>query len=203
MKEARLTVLFALPLAWSAALAAETRTEMINQVLGALLIGALPLLAAMLLWDESFRGADVDVRYGQNRRRFATKRLAVTLSVLVAAAVGAGTLALGILRGPTHQLFLHDFLATSAVSIAGALSLGCFFGASRVWLGRGGLVAALILTWLLAPMDLVVSAAVPTGHVRSLLGLGMELPFPGWVSFASLYGTAALLGGLLLARIPR
>jgi hypothetical protein len=44
---------------------------------------------------------------------------------------------------------------------------------------------------------------VPTGHVRFLLGLGAELPFPGWVSFACLYSMAAALCGLLFLRIPR
>lgn len=206
MKELRLSLLtaaIAVPLAWSAKFGAETRVEALNQVLLTLLVGVIPLLAGLLLWSEDFAGADIDVRYGRDRRAFAAQRLLRVLGVLTLASILAGALPVLLIRGWSDAALGRDLLATLGVCLAGALATGTYLSAARAWLGKWGLGFALLLAWLIGPLDVIISALVPTGHIRFLIGVGAEYPFPGWVSLLSLYGMSGVLGAALFARVPR
>jgi hypothetical protein len=206
MKEVRLSLLsvaVALPLAWSASLSADTRSEALNDVLAALLVGILPLLAAMLLWEETFRGADIDVRYGKNRRNFALRTSARILLTLIIVSVAFSWCAIGVLRGLRDPRLLRDLMSTTAVALPAALAIGAFLGAARAWLGKPGLGIALIIAWALGPVDAIVSAIVPTGHVRFLVGAGADLPLPGWGSLLILWAMAGIWATLLMVRVPR
>lgn len=206
MKELRLTLLaaaIAVPLAWSSKFGTETRVEALNQVLLTLLVGVLPLLGGLLLWSEDFAGANIDVRYGRDRRTFAAESLLRVLGVLVVAGAAGGALPVVLIRGTSDPALGRDLLATLGVCVAGALGIGTYLGAARAWLGKWGLASALLLAWLLGPLDVIVSALTPTGHIRFLIGVGAEYPFPGWVSLACLYAMSAVLGAALFARVPR
>lgn len=197
-----LGVLCAVPLTWSATWAAETRTEIVNQALASLLLGTLPLVGVMLLWTERLTQEHPDVRYGANRRSHAAHALFQTAALVVGFSVVASTVSILVYRGHKDALLINDLIATLPVAFAGSIGLLAFLAWSRVWLGKPGLVVALLASWVLGSMELPIAAVVPTGHVRHLIGVGAELPFPGWVSFASLYGFA-LIGALTtLWRVP-
>ena len=198
-----LSALASVPLAWSATLPAETRAETVNQVLSSLLLGMLPLLCVMLLWTETFLSEGSLVRYGANRRSFLIPIFFRTLATLTSFSLLCVVASMMILRGVHDPLLTADLSATLPVAVAASVSLGCFFAMGRAWLGRTGLVLLLIAVWILGPMDLPIAAAVPTGHVRTLLGLGEQLPLPPWGSFLTLYGMAALSAAAVTVRIPR
>lgn len=198
-----LATLVAVPLTWSAVLGAETRAETVNRALGSLLLGSLPLFASLLLYQDSFFVENPEVRYGHSRRAFAARALLKSTAWTVLFASVSATLAIIIHRGPRDPLLFRDLLATLPVAFAGSLALVGFLSAGRSWLGKAGLILALSLTWLLGSLDGPIAAVVPTGHIRSLLGVGVELPMVSWVSFLCLYGMTALLGGAALFRVPR
>lgn len=198
-----LSTLVAIPLGWSAHLGVERHTDALNQVLVTLLVGVLPLLGAMLLWTEDLRGADVDVRYGRDRRAFATRNLGASLGALLVMALLFSWTAIVAIRGPKDALLLRDLLATTAVAIPGALALGAFLGVGRVWMGKVGLLIALLLVWALGPVDAIIAALVPTGHLRSLIGAGKELPLPGWGSLFVLWTMAGAFSAATMVRVPR
>lgn len=198
-----LAALILLPLTWSATFGAETRTETVNQALASLLLGILPLLGGMLLWNDRLNGDRPEVRYGRSRRAYAARSLlGATGLVLLFAFVGTA-LAIGIYRGPRDPLLLRDLLATLPIALAGSLAITAFLTLGSSLLGRTGLVLAVALTWVIGSLDLPISATVPTGHIRNLIGVGAELPFPPWVSFVCLYAMALLAGGSALLRVPR
>lgn len=206
MKEVRFSLLslaVALPLAWSTSLSADTRSEALNEVLATLLVGVVPLLATMLLWEEDFRGADIDVRYGRNRRTFALRTSGKILLTLIVVSCAFSWGAIGILRGMRDAELLRDLMSTTAIALPAALAIGAFLGAGRAWLGKPGLGVALIAAWALGPVDAIVSAIVPTGHVRFLVGAGADLPLPGWASLLVLWAMGGLWGTVLLFRVPR
>lgn len=198
-----LATLVAVPLTWSSILGAETRAETVTLALGSLLLGTLPLFAALLLYRDTFDAESPEVRYGQNRRAFAARALFGHAAWTILFATVSATFAIALHRGPRDPLLFRDLLATLSIALAGSLALLGFLAFGRYWLGKIGLIAALILTWLLGSLDVPISAAVPTGHIRSLLGVGAELPFAPWVSFLCLYATTLLMGGAALLRVPR
>lgn len=198
-----LAALILLPLTWSATLTAETRTETVNQALASLLLGSLPLLGGMLLWSERFQGDRAEVRYGKSRRTYAARTLLSVAGLLLLFASVGSILAITIYRGPRDALLFRDLLATLPIAFAGSLALTAFLALGRFWLGRTGLVVAVILTWVIGSLDLPISAAVPTGHIRYLVGVGAELPFAPWVSFVCLYAMTLAAGGGALLRVPR
>lgn len=198
-----LATLVAVPLTWSSILGAETRAETVTLALGSLLLGTLPLFATLLLYRDSFDAESPEVRYGQSRRVFAAHALLGHAAWTVLFASVSATLAIAIHRGTRDPLLFRDLLATLPIALAGSLALLGFLSFGRYWLGKFGLIAALALTWLLGSLDIPISAAVPTGHMRSLLGVGTELPFAPWMSFLWLYATTLLLGGAALLRVPR
>lgn len=198
-----LAALFLLPLTWSATFGAETRTETVNQALASLLLGTLPLLGGMLLWSERFEGDRAEVRYGRSRRYYAARSLLGAAGLLLLFASVGVILALLIYRGPRDPLLLRDLLATLPIALAASLALTAFLSLGRFVLGRPGLALAVILTWVVGSLDLPISAAVPTGHIRHLIGVGAELPFAPWISFVCLYAMTLLAGGGALLRVPR
>ncbi len=197
-----LGVLCAIPLTWSATWAAETRTEVVNQALASLLLGTLPLVGVMLLWTERLTMDHPDVRYGESRRRRAAHALFRATALVVGFAIVGSGLSIVVYRGAGDPLVFKDLIATIPVAFAGSLGLMAFLAWSRVWLGKPGLVVALLACWILGSVDLPVAAAVPTGHVRHLIGVGTELPFRGWVSFLTLYAIAIVGTLATLLRVP-
>lgn len=198
-----LAALFGLPLTWSATFAAQTRVETVNQALASLLLGTLPLLCAMLLWGSGPQADRPEVRYGASRRAYAARSLlTVTTLALLFASVSV-VLAISIYRGLRDPLLLKDLLATLPVALAGSLAICGFLACGRSLLGRFGLVFAVILIWVIGSLDLPIAAAVPTGHIRYLIGVGTELPFAPWVSFVCLYAMALFTGGAALLRVRR
>jgi hypothetical protein len=193
-----LCALLSLPLTWSATFAAETRTETVNQALASLLLGTLPLLGTMLLWSERFEQDRVEVRYGKSRRNFAARSLLGVAGLLLLFTTVSATFAITIYRGPKDPVLMRDLLATLPIAVAGSLAVASFLAFFRSLLGSAGLVLALVLIWVVGSLDLPIAAAVPTGHIRYLIGVGAELPFAPWISFACLYGMTFLTGGAAL-----
>lgn len=198
-----LCAILLLPLTWSATFASETRAETVNQALASLLLGTLPLLGGMLLWTDRLKGDRAEVRYGESRRVYAARALLSVAGLLLMFASFGAILAITIYRGPRDALLLKDLLATLPIAFAGSQALTAFLALGRFWLGRTGLVLAMILTWVVGSLDLPISAAVPSGHIRYLVGVGAELPFAPWISFVCLYAMTLLAGGAALLRVRR
>jgi hypothetical protein len=206
MKELRTILLWALlmgPLVWSVSQGIDSPVDGLNRGLSALYLGGLPVLALALLFAEDFFPKTLGVRLGADRRRLVGKLLIRKLLALVGVALGGSILLIVSLRGLKDPLLLRDLLSTASIAVAASVSLLLMLSAARAWLGRPGLLGFVFLGWLIGPSDLAVRILLPSGHIRSLLGLGQQLPLAGWHSFFLLYALSAVSLILLRLRVPR
>ncbi len=203
-----LCLIFVGPLTIAYTMGAGGRAAQINEGLRFFLVGALPFFAAALFFREESTAENATaenalVRFGADRRRARAQKLALRLLLLLSVAWLGACLVLFNLRGVRDPLFFHDLLSTSAVSVASALSIGATVYAVRAFGGALGMCLFVVLLWVFGQIEPIMSAALPTGHIRSLLGVGEALPLPPWASFFLLYAFAALFGWLGLLRTKR
>jgi hypothetical protein len=185
----------------------------VSMALTLIFVGALPLLAVAIFWSESSFSDDPLIRFGKSRRSLAKRFLAKKIIVLFTVAAVSSTFAQMVLyndaspHGPmsaiAHKNFLSDVLSTLPVALAASISLACFFAFARSWLGKAGLLLALLGSWLFTPQGSAWGLSLPANHIRHLLAIGPPLPIPSWVSLIALYAMAGLLLSLHLRRVPR
>lgn len=189
----------------------------VNMALTLIFVGALPLLATAIFWSPSSFETDPLIRFGKSRRSLALRFLLKKIIVLFTVAAIAGTLAQMTLYGDASRssggdqlarsafpssAFLSDALSTLPVALAAAVSLVCFFAFAHSWLGKAGLIIALLGSWLFTPHDNLWGLSLPANHIRHLLAIGAPLPLPSWASLLALYAMAALLCALYIKRVP-
>lgn len=198
-----LCLIFVGPLIVAASLGGEGKSEQVNRGLAAFLLYALPLFSGVLFFRKDPETEDSLVRFGADRRIAAQRRLLLRLAVLTLVTLLGSWLILLNLRGPRDPLLISDALSTSSVGLAAALSVGGTVFLLRAWGGIAGAGLFVVLLWVFAGLEQLLSAALPTGIVRSLLGMGEALPWPAWILFLALYAVAAGACFLGLLRTPR
>lgn len=181
---------------------AQSQAE-VTGALTLIFVGALPLLATFLFWSKEDYQSDPWIRYGKNRRGIARRALVKKSLILLVMAAGGSSLAQLHFYGASSNRLLLDLRLTLPVALAAALSVACFFACARSWLGKPGVLFALLASWLFTPHGVWWGASLPANHIRHLLSLGDPLPFPGWVSLTALYVMALVLFTLHILRVPR
>lgn len=189
------------PLVGAATQGNDSPVLALNEGLGALLSGALPVLALLLVLKQDFTPLGRQLRFGQGRRRLTLGALLQDTMVMLILSVAIATSLIVWLRGTGDPLFVRDLLATASLAVAASVSLLFVFGAAYAWFKRSGPIVLLIAGWILGHGDLSVRLAFPSGHIRHLIGIGTELPLAGWGSLLSLYAMAAAGLALLLVRV--
>jgi len=172
-----------------------------DQALSALLLATLPLMACLAVWGAG--GAeDSLLAFGGNRRWSIARQSAAFLWGLPLVSSLLAALVLVWTRGAKDPRLVDDLVVTLPVATMAALATICAFLAVGQWFGRPGLVV-LSLVWLtFGQADLLLAAALPGGHVRHLLGVGMALPFdPAW-SMAALWGFSLFGFAAWMLRVP-
>lgn len=206
MKHLRITLLWCLlmgPIVWSGAQGLDTKTEGLNRGLEALFLAGLPILALAFLYSDNFSPKNTEIRLGANRRHLVFRTVFGNVLALFIVAFFGGSLLILLLRGMKDPLLLRDLTSTGAISLAASLSIVGVLSAARAWLGKIGLIGLVLFGWLVDQGDLAMKVALPSGHLRSLLGLGQQLPIAGWLSLLCLYTMAGFSLLLLGLRVPR
>jgi len=172
-----------------------------DQALSVLLLSTLPLMACVAVWGAG-AADDLLLGFGGNRRRSTVWHSAALLWGLPLVSSLLAVLVLVWTRGANDPRLVADLVVTLPVATLAAIATICAFLAAREWFGRPGLVV-LLLVWLtFGQADLLLAAALPGGHVRHLLGVGMALPFdPGW-SMAALWGFSLFGFAAWMLRVP-
>jgi hypothetical protein len=177
------------------------RRTVTDQALSALLLATLPLAACLAVWGAG-SSEDPLLAFGANRRRSVVWQSAPFLWGLPLVISLLAALVLVWTRGVTDARLVDDLASTLPVAIMAAVATVAAFLAVGQWFGRVGLVVLLLVCLTLGQADLLAVAALPGGHVRHLLGVGMVLPFdPGW-SMAALWGFSLFGFGAWLLRVP-
>jgi hypothetical protein len=186
-----------------ARLGAESSAAAADAVLLALLGQLLPLSAGLLVHPLDPAPGGVAVRAGASRKRLVLwslggRTLAMTVTFTALAALG-----LTRARTLTDPLLGADLTATLPVVALGAAATVTWLAALRLWAGALGAWLGVLMSWLLGASGWIVRAALPAGHLFSLLGLSAALPLPAAAS-VTLLGVAALgMLALALLRVPR
>lgn len=194
-------LLLAGPLIWSATQGKDSPIIALNEGLGALLSGGLPVLALLLVLKQDLTPTARALRFGQGRRRLTLQALLLDAMAMLVLSIGIAALLILWLRGTRDPLFVRDLAATASLALAATLSLLLVMGGAYAWFKRSGPVLILIAGWILGQRDLPVRIAFPSGHIRYLVGLGTDLPLAGWTSLLCLYAMAAVGLCALLARV--
>lgn len=178
------------------------RAQTTDRALGTLLLITLPLAVGLAI-AGSGRAVDPWVVFGADRRKSLVRYLAPLWYGLPLTALGLSLLVLGWTRGWQDPHLLADMMATAPVAVMATLSLLSLSLATFAWLGRVGLIVLVLVLITFGRSELLAAAALPSAHVRHLLGVGATLPFdPGW-SMAALWAFALLGFCGWLARTPR
>jgi hypothetical protein len=189
------------PFIWSATRSNDSPVIALNEGLGALLSGAFPVLALLLVLKQDFSPSGRELRFGQGRRRLTLSALLLDTLTMLSLSFAVATALIIWLRGTRDPLFVRDLLATASLAVAASVSLLFVLSAAYAWFKRPGPIVLLIAGWTLGHGDLPMRLAFPSGHIRYLVGAGTELPLAGWGSLLCLYGMAAVGLSLLLVRV--
>ena len=167
-----------------------------------LLVGLLPLALTLCLLRFEPEPHGLVVLLGQSRKTLVLRAWAiVTFGAALFTVICTAALLIWT-RTPKDPRLTADLLVSLPISLGAVCSTIALFAAARAWGGKLGLIAALILSWTLGQSDVVVSALLPNGHVRHLLGVGEPLPISPSLSAACLAGFCALYLLVLLRRVP-
>jgi len=177
-----------------------SRQETTDRALSVLLLTTLPLAVCFAVWSAG-KTEDQLIAFGQNRRKSSLSRLGPLLLGLPLSAVVLSAAVLVWTRGPHDPSLAVDLVSTAPVALMAAAALCLSFVAIFEWFGSLGLLVLLLVLLTFGQTELLAAAALPSAHVRHLLGVGATLPFdPGW-SMAALWLYSALAGWAWLGRV--
>ncbi len=170
--------------------------------LSLLLCALLPLACTILLTSFNPEPHGLLVHLGESRRRIVITQLArLSLGAALLFVVLCG-LSLVWTRGVGDPLLVDDLLATSPIAFGATFAIFTLCAAARAWGGRYGLWGALVLLWTVGRADIAASAALPSGHIQSLLGVGSTLNIAPSISAATMATMALLFLALFILRVP-